>query len=132
MQLITKTMAAQLSPLSDSVNKLQQQVQQLSAKSNEPHPLEDDIQRLHAQVQQVANKDIEGTVESLRRDVRDIQDISQRSSEEVLKKQSDLHAKVESSSSFGFWSYFAFFQVCFAVAFVLWKMQRDSAAKKMF
>ncbi len=132
LQQLTKSLAAQLTPLAEAVNKLHANVQQVAQKSGEPHPLEDDIKQLHAAVQQVAARDVEGTVESLRRDVRGIQDLSQRSSEEVLKKQMDLHAKVEASSTFGFWSYFVFFQAFFAVAFVLWKMQRDSAQKKLF
>lgn len=50
----------------------------------------------------------------------------------VLQEQDKLHVKVEQTSSYGFWSYFIFFQVCFAVAVVVWKMQRDTAQKKMF
>ncbi len=132
LQQLTKSVSAQLTPLAEAVNKLHANVQQVADKSGAPSPLEADIKQLHAAVQQVAARDVEGTVESLRRDVRGIQDLSQRSSEEVLKKQMDLHAKVEASSSFGFWSYFLFFQAFFAIAFVLWKMQRDSAMKKVF
>jgi hypothetical protein len=132
LQQLTKSVSAQLTPLAEAVNTLHANVQQVADKSGAPSPLEADIKQLHAAVQQVAARDVEGTVESLRRDVRGIQDLSQRSSEEVLKKQMDLHAKVEASSSFGFWSYFLFFQAFFAIAFVLWKMQRDSAMKKVF
>jgi len=41
-----------------------------------------------------------------------------------------LVSKIEEGSSFGFWAYFLFFQVCFAVAFVVWKKMREDAGKK--
>jgi len=95
---------------------------------------------MQAVVQEASGRgDVSQVVDSLRRDVQNVhqavsvqQEDARRAQQAIISEQKTLHSKVEQSSSFGFWSYFIFFQVCFAVAAVIYKMQRESAQKKMF
>jgi hypothetical protein len=120
---------------------------QLSAKQGAPNPLEGHLNEVKQQVQQMqavvqeasGRNDVSQVVDSLRRDVQNVhqavstqQEDARRAQSQLISEQKELHVKVEKSSAFGFWSYFLFFQVCFAVAGVIYKMQRDSAQKKMF
>jgi len=53
-----------------------------------------------------------------------------RALEEIKNNKEELKTVVQQSGSVGWWVYFAFFQVCFGVGFVLWKKARDEANKK--
>eukprot|EP00027_Filamoeba_sp_ATCC50430_P012517 CAMPEP_0168569900 /NCGR_PEP_ID=MMETSP0413-20121227/16427_1 /TAXON_ID=136452 /ORGANISM="Filamoeba nolandi, Strain NC-AS-23-1" /LENGTH=525 /DNA_ID=CAMNT_0008602473 /DNA_START=190 /DNA_END=1767 /DNA_ORIENTATION=+ len=57
---------------------------------------------------------------------------SQASIEQNLQRNTDqLQSTIQSSTSFGFWAYFVFFQLLFGIAFMWWKKYRDEANKKL-
>ncbi len=42
----------------------------------------------------------------------------------------EIASHVERNTSFGFWTYFLFFQALFGIAFVWWKKVRDDQHRK--
>lgn len=50
--------------------------------------------------------------------------------QELKSGKEELKSVVEKSGSVAWWIYFCFFQVCFGVAFIMWKKAKDDANKK--
>ncbi|KAJ4460382.1 putative Protein ERGIC-53 [Paratrimastix pyriformis] len=49
----------------------------------------------------------------------------------IQLNQKQMEESIKKSSKWGFWSWFIVFQIVFAVAFILWKKNRDEQAKKL-
>jgi len=57
----------------------------------------------------------------------------QKSIEQSMRKSTEqISSTIESSSTFGFWSYFLIVQVVLGIAFMWWKKYRDETNKKLF
>jgi len=80
------------------------------------------ISRLLRELQQQVNI-VQTTVERGDRD-------QNNALRELKSSKEEIKTAVESSGSIAWWVYFAFFQLCFGVGFVLWKKAHDDAAKK--
>ena len=133
LKQLSRSIASQMGPLNDAINKLAQRVDASAASDDgQPHPLEDDLERLRATVDSLAGRDVSGDIEQLRRDVQKVVDVNKRSSKDFMKQQKMLHETVEQSSSFSTWTWLVLFQIGFAVAFGIYKVQQNSQAKKMF
>eukprot|EP01090_Pellita_catalonica_P004953 TRINITY_DN1476_c0_g2_i1.p1 TRINITY_DN1476_c0_g2~~TRINITY_DN1476_c0_g2_i1.p1 ORF type:complete len:533 (+),score=88.92 TRINITY_DN1476_c0_g2_i1:300-1898(+) len=125
-----ETFQVELSTLREEIGTIKQDI---AAKVHEMHNSFAEISKENAPKTDNLERKLDEMKTKMNR-VQAITEISQTRADELvtgLKQDNErLVDKIEESSSFGFWTYFLFFQACFFVAFVIWKKLRDDAGQK--
>jgi len=122
-QLATKT---DLQLINNNIQTLQSIVSELKIQSANS-PSANTLDAVNRQLNSIA-----ATLGELRSKVDNASRQQSNLEQNLKSKTEDLAGKIESSGSFGFWTFFVLFQVMFGVAFMWWKKFRDDQNKKLF
>ncbi|ELR10923.1 Legumelike lectin family protein [Acanthamoeba castellanii str. Neff] len=114
--------------LQDSVNEFRRVVmEELSAVNK----LVGDLKGHVSAEQGNTYNNVARLIRELQQHVTSVQTLVENNALQELKSgKEELKSVVEKSGSVAWWIYFCFFQVCFGVAFIMWKKAKDDANKK--
>jgi len=93
-----------------------------------------DMQSAISQIDNVNKQvnQIDRTVTEIKRRLDKTSDQTDQLEKRMRSNTEQITTQIETSGSFGFWTYFVLFQLMFGVAFMWWKKYRDDQNKKLY
>jgi len=143
--------ASQQAVFAEALDKLLTQTASrgnIAVSNDDTSVLKADLQSINQEIQAIrrtmesrqgtTNTDLTNRIDSILKSVQELKGkveeskTQQRAIEANLKKETQMISEtIETSSSWGFWTYFVLFQVVFGVAVMWWKKYSDEKNKKL-